>query len=97
MGSVINTVIITFVSLFTSPSTAVIVLIVMLIYVQLEAYVLTPRIVGKAINIPGALVLIGALVGGTLLGLLGALIACPVSASVLLIMKKVVVPAQNRA
>ena len=64
---------------------------------QLESYVLTPRIVGKAINIPGSLVLIGALVGGTLLGLLGALIACPVSASVLLIMKKVVVPAQNRA
>ena len=97
VGSVINTVIITFVALFTSPTTALIVLIVMLVYVQLESYVLTPRIVGKAINIPGALVLIGALVGGTLLGLLGALIACPVTASVLLIMKKVVVPAQNRA
>ncbi|CAN5290035.1 hypothetical protein BH09ACT6_BH09ACT6_13670 [soil metagenome] len=95
VGSVVNTVIITFVSLFTSPSTALVVLIVMLVYVQIEAYVLTPRIVGKAISIPGSLVLIGALVGGTLLGLLGALIACPVSASVLLIMKKIVVPAQN--
>lgn len=97
VGSVINTVVITTVSLFTSPTTGLIVLIVMLIYVQVESYVLTPRIVGKAISIPGSLVLIGALVGGTLLGLLGALIACPVSASILLIIKKVVVPKQELA
>lgn len=94
VGSVINTIIVTIVSLFTSPTAALIVLIVMVIYLQIEAYVLTPRIVGKAINIPGSLVLIGALVGGTLLGLLGALVACPVMASILLIIKKVVVPAQ---
>jgi predicted PurR-regulated permease PerM len=62
---------------------------------QVEAYVLTPRIVGKAIQIPGSLVLIGALIGGTLLGLLGALVACPVSASLVLIVKKVVMPAQD--
>ncbi|MDY7543851.1 MULTISPECIES: AI-2E family transporter [unclassified Cryobacterium] len=95
VGPVINTVIVTAVALFSSPSTAVVVLVVMLVYVQIESYVMTPRIVGKAISIPGSLVFIGALVGGTLLGLLGALIACPTSASVLLIMKKVVVPAQN--
>ena len=95
VGSVINMIIITTVALFTSPMTGLIVLLVMLAYVQVESYVLTPRIVGKAINIPGSLVLIGALIGGTLLGLLGALIACPVTASVLLILKKVVVPTQN--
>jgi predicted PurR-regulated permease PerM len=97
VGSVISTAIITVVSLFNSPMTAIIVLLVMLVYMQVEAYILTPRIVGKAISIPGSLVLIGALVGGTLLGLLGALIACPTMASILLIMKKVVVPKQNLA
>ncbi len=95
VGSVINTIMVTAVSLFTSPTGGLIVLIIMLAYVQVESYVLTPRIVGKAISIPGSLVLIGALVGGTLLGLLGALVACPTSASILLILKKVVVPAQN--
>lgn len=95
VGSVINWVIITTVSLFTSPTTALIVGITMLVYMQIEAYVMTPRIVGKAISIPGSLVLIGAMVGATLLGLLGALIACPITASILLIIKKVVVPAQN--
>ena len=44
---------------------------------------------------PGPVVLIGAMVGATLLGLLGALVACPVSASLLLIIKKVIVPAQK--
>lgn len=97
VGSVISTIIMTVGALFTSPGTALIVLAVMLVYMQVEAYVLTPRIVGKAIAIPGSLVLIGAMIGGTLLGLLGALIACPVTASILLIIKKVVVPKQEVA
>jgi predicted PurR-regulated permease PerM len=95
VGSVINLGIVTVVALFTSPGAALLVGIAMLVYVQVEAYVLTPRIVGKAISIPGSLVLIGAMIGGTLLGLLGALIACPFTASVLLIIKKVVVPRQR--
>jgi predicted PurR-regulated permease PerM len=95
VGSLISAGVMTFVSLFTSPQAALVVLLVMLAYLQVEAYVLTPRIVGKAITIPGSLVLIGAMVGATLLGLLGALVACPVSAAILLIMKKVIVPAQD--
>lgn len=95
IGSVLSTTVATVVSLFTSPGTGLTVLIVLFVYMQVEAYVLTPRIVGKAIRIPGALVLIGAMVGATLLGLLGALVACPVSASLLLIARKVVLPAQE--
>jgi len=97
VGSVINLVVVTSVSLFSGPQNALVVGLIMLIYIQLEAYVLTPRIVGKAISIPGSLVLIGAMIGGTLLGLLGALIACPTTASVLLIIKKVFVPRQSAA
>jgi predicted PurR-regulated permease PerM len=62
---------------------------------QLEAYVLTPRVMSRAIAVPGALVVIGALVGGTLLGLLGALIAIPVTASILLIVTQVLLPKQD--
>ncbi len=95
VGSVISTIICTTVAFFTSPSVGLITLISLLVYMQVEAYVLTPRIVGKAIQIPGSLVLIGALIGGTLLGLLGALVACPVSASLVLIVKKVIMPIQD--
>lgn len=95
VGSLISASICTVISLFVSPEAGLIVLITMFVYLQFEAYFLTPKIVGKAIRIPGSLVLIGAMVGATLLGLLGALVACPISASILLITKKVIQPAQD--
>jgi len=64
-------------------------------YMQVEAYVMTPRVMTRAVDIPGSLVLIGAMVGGTLLGLLGALVAVPVTAALLLIIQQVFVPRQD--
>lgn len=95
IGPVISTTLMTVVTLFDSPVTALIVAVVMIVYMQVESYVITPRIIGKAISIPSALVLIAAFLGATLLGLLGALVAAPLVASALLILKKVVVPRQN--
>lgn len=82
-------------ALFTDPVAALIFAICYLIYIQIEAYVITPKVMSKAIEIPGSLVVIGALIGGTLLGLLGALIAVPVTASILLIIKQVFIPRQD--
>lgn len=95
IGSVLYWIIATSVALITSPVAALIFAICYLIYMQLEAYVLTPRVMNRTISVPGSLVVIGALVGGTLLGLLGALVAIPVTASVLLIIKQVVIPRQD--
>ena len=66
-----------------------------IVYMQVEAYVLNPRIMTRAVKVPGVVVVIAALVGGTLLGVLGALIAIPVAAAVILIIQQVVVPRQN--
>ncbi|MBN9176814.1 MAG: AI-2E family transporter [Microbacterium sp.] len=85
------------VALFASPLSALIFAASYLVYMQIEAYVLTPRVMNKAIAVPGSLVVIGALVGGTLMGLLGALVAIPVTASILLIIKKVFIPKQDAA
>uniref|UniRef100_UPI0035CC9DEB AI-2E family transporter n=1 Tax=uncultured Amnibacterium sp. TaxID=1631851 RepID=UPI0035CC9DEB len=67
------------------------------VYMQVEAYVLSPNIMNRAVKVPGVIVVIAALVGGTLLGILGALIAIPVAAAVLLIVDQVVVPRQAEA
>jgi predicted PurR-regulated permease PerM len=72
----------------------VIVAIYYLIYMQVEAYLLSPHIMNRAVKVPGVVVVIAALIGGTLLGILGALIAIPVAAAVLLILQQVVVPRQ---
>ncbi|MFN8086874.1 MAG: AI-2E family transporter [Microbacterium sp.] len=85
------------VALFANPLSALIFAAAYLVYMQIEAYVLTPRVMNKAISVPGSLVVIGALVGGTLMGLLGALVAIPVTASILLIIKKVFIPKQDAA
>jgi hypothetical protein len=44
------------------------------------------------VSIPGSVVVIAALAGGTLMGVLGALVAIPIAASIILIIKQVVVP-----
>lgn len=67
-----------------------------LVYMQVEAYVISPRIMSSAVQVPGSVVVIAALTGGTLLGLLGALIAIPVAASFIIIVRKVVIPHQDQ-
>ncbi len=89
IGPVLYWIVATVIALFTSPLSALIFAICYLIYIQIEAYVLTPKVMNRAIEIPGSLVVIGALIGGTLLGFIGALVAIPVTASILLIIKQV--------
>jgi len=95
VGPVLYWIFATTLALFTSPISALIFGLAYLVYIQIEAYVITPKVMSKAISIPGSLVVIGALIGGTLLGLLGALIAVPVTASILLIIKQVFIPRQD--
>lgn len=95
VGPVISWLLITVVTVFSSPWSALIFAVVYFAYMQVEAYLLTPRVMTKAVDIPGSLVLIGAMVGGTLLGLLGALVAVPVTASLLLIIKDIFIPRQD--
>lgn len=78
-----------------SPGLAIAAGVYYLIYMQIEAYVISPRIMSRAVDVPGAVVVVAALAGGSLLGLLGALIAIPVAASILIIYRQVVIPRMN--
>jgi predicted PurR-regulated permease PerM len=66
-----------------------------LVYMQVEAYVISPNVMNRAVKVPGVVVVVAALAGGTLLGILGALVAIPVAAAMLLIVKQVIIPRQN--
>ena len=79
-----------------SPTVALIAAIYYIIYMQVEAYVFSPKIMNRAVQIPGSIVVIAALAGGSLLGILGALVAIPVAASIVLIVKQVVMPMQDK-
>lgn len=95
VGPVLYWIVASGLALFSGPLPALLFAVIYLVYIQLEAYVLTPRVMSRAISVPGSLVVIGALVGGTLLGLLGALVAIPITASVLLIIKQILIPRQD--
>jgi predicted PurR-regulated permease PerM len=94
---VLTTIIMSIIAFIYDPTAGIIVLILMLIYMQVEAYVLTPKIMSKAVKVPGSVVLISALAGGTLGGLAGALVAIPISAAILLILKGIVMPRKELA
>ncbi len=95
VGTLIGAILISLVCLFASPLTALVAAIYYLVYMQVEAYVLSPRIMNKAVAVPGAIVVIAAIGGGTIGGVLGALVAIPVAASAIIIIQKVVFPAQD--
>ena len=96
VGTILTTIGMTILAFIHSPTSALIVLIAMLIYMQVESYVIDPRIMGKAVEIPGSVVLISAMGGAALFGLAGALLAIPVSAGIILIIREVVWPAKQR-
>jgi predicted PurR-regulated permease PerM len=96
VGAVSGASLVTLVALTVSPTTALIVGIYYLVYMQIEAYVLSPRIMKKAVAVPGGVVVVAAMAGGALLGIMGALVAIPVAASVILILRQVWMPRQDK-
>ncbi|MCS5717002.1 AI-2E family transporter [Herbiconiux sp. CPCC 205763] len=95
VGTLSGAIIITLVCLFASPLTALAAAIYYLIYMQVEAYFLSPRIMNRAVAVPGSIVVIAAVAGGTLGSVLGALVAIPIAASAIIIVQKVVFPKQD--
>jgi predicted PurR-regulated permease PerM len=57
-----------------------------------EDYLLVPRIIGRAVKVPGGLTVVAVPIGGALLGVVGALVAIPVAAAVQLLTQELVFP-----
>jgi predicted PurR-regulated permease PerM len=63
-------------------SAAVVMLVVVLVYQQIENNILTPKIQGRAVNLSGFFIIVSVTLFGALLGVLGALTAVPLAATV---------------
>jgi predicted PurR-regulated permease PerM len=95
VGSIISGAIITLLGLTVSPTTALVCLVYYVAYQQVEAYLIYPKIMTRSVEIPGSVTVIAALVGGALLGVVGAILAVPVAASVLLLHREVFLKRQD--
>jgi predicted PurR-regulated permease PerM len=65
-------------------------------YRYVEDYLLNPRVMKRTVKVSPGLTIIATLIGGTLLGLIGALVAIPVAATIQLILQEVAIPRQNQ-
>ncbi len=65
-----------------------IVLGIMVLYQEFESRILVPRVYGRVLRLPPAIVLIALLIGGTLAGILGALLALPIAAGLRMVIRE---------
>jgi predicted PurR-regulated permease PerM len=72
-----------------SPVKALILLIYIIVYQQIETNVLNPLFYGRSVHLPPLAVFLAVLIGGVLMGILGALIAIPVAEILRLIIGEV--------
>ncbi|WP_306912530.1 AI-2E family transporter [Arthrobacter sp. B3I9] len=96
VGGMIAGVIVTLISLTAGWQTAVAYAICYFAYLQFEAYFISPRVMQKAVAVPGAVAVISVIAGGSVLGVLGALIAIPTAAAVMLLMKEIYIVRQDK-
>ena len=96
IGHILGCAAFTIVALTKSPTDAIIVFVCYVIYIQLENYFILPRIMRRSLSMPGLVTIIAALVGVSLLGVIGGLLAVPIAAAILLIVDEVVFPKAER-
>lgn len=95
VGAAIGGTLLTLVSLLTSWQTAAVFAAIYFVYLQIEAYVISPRVMARAVSVPAAVAVIAVIAGGALLGVLGALMAIPLAAALLLLVREVFIPRQD--
>ena len=67
---------------------ATVVLFAMLIYMEFESRILVPKVYGHVLRLSPTAVLLALLAGGTLLGVMGALLALPIAAGLQMILEE---------
>ncbi|QWC84806.1 AI-2E family transporter [Nocardioidaceae bacterium] len=96
VGATIGGALVVGVGFATDIPTGIACLVFAVVYQQVENYLVYPRVMARTVDVPGPVILVAALTGATLLGVLGALLAVPVAASLLVLHREVLVPSQDR-
>jgi predicted PurR-regulated permease PerM len=95
VGSTVAGLVVTVVALTKGVPVGVATGIFYIVYRFAEDYLLNPRVMKHTVKVSPGLTIIATLIGGTLLGLIGALVAIPVAATIQLLLEEVAFPRQN--
>jgi predicted PurR-regulated permease PerM len=94
IGATIGAVIVSIIGFATDLGIGIACVIFFVIYQQIENYIVYPRIMSRSMSIPAVVTVIAALLGGSLMGVPGALLAIPVAAAIIFLVREVLVPRQ---
>lgn len=97
IGATIAAIVVTAVAFFVSVPVGIAALVFMLLYQQFENYVLVPKVMERTVDVSPVTTIVAVLLGGALLGVLGALIAIPLAAAGQLVLSEVYYPRQDAA
>ena len=95
IGATIGAIVVCAIAFAEDPKMGIACVIFYVIYQQVENYVIYPRVMSKSVDVPGAVTVVAALVGAALLGVVGALLAIPTAAAILMLTREVVVRRQD--
>jgi predicted PurR-regulated permease PerM len=84
-GSAVAGIIVAAIALTVSIPVSIATLVFYVVFRLAEDYLLVPKIIGSVVEVPAVVTLVGVLLGGALLGFVGALIAIPVAAAIQLL------------
>jgi predicted PurR-regulated permease PerM len=95
IGATLGAVVVVIVAFFVSVPVGIAALVFFVAYQQLENWVIYPRVMRRSVNVSDLAAIVSVLLGASLLGIIGALLAIPVCAAVQLIVREVVFPRQE--
>src|SRR5262249_40307994 len=95
IGATIGAVIVCAICFATDVQTGIIAAVFYIAYQQMENYLIYPRVMFPSVEVPGIATVMAALVGASLLGVVGALLAIPTAAAILMIVREVFIRAQD--
>jgi predicted PurR-regulated permease PerM len=97
IGATLGAVVVSVVGLATSLPVGIACIVFFVIYQQLENYVIYPKVMRRSVQVSDVAAIVAALLGVSLLGVIGALIAIPAVAAIQLIGREVLLPRQERS
>jgi len=96
VGATIAAVVVSLLGFAESVGVGIACVIFYVAYQQFENYVVYPHVMRRAVDVPAPVTVVAVLLGGALLGIVGALIAIPVAAAVLLVVRQVAIPRMDQ-
>lgn len=97
VGSTIGGIIVSLIALSVSLPIAIATLAFYVAFRLAEDYLIVPRVLGKAVAVPASVTFVAVLLGGAMLGIIGALIAIPAAAAGRILLTETVFPRLDRS